>query len=68
MNKEQHETLNRVNSLLEQLCSGNRQQQFYTASSYTYKRNKSDVDITSEYNDTDSVYVKPGVSGSKLFE
>ena len=31
-NKEQHMTMNRVNSLLEQLCSGNGQQKLYTAS------------------------------------
>ena len=67
-NKEQHNTLNRVNNFLEHFCSGNGQRQLYTASTNTYKRNKMEVCITSEYNDTDSVYVKPGVSSSKPFE
>ena len=68
MNEEQHKTLNKVNNLLEQLCFDHGQQQFYTTITNTYKRKKIDVDITSEYNNTDYVYVKPGVSGSKPFE
>ena len=60
--------MNRVNNLPAQLCSGNGQQKFYTANTNTYKRKKMDVNITSGYNDADSVYVKPGVSSSKPFE
>ena len=48
--------------------SGNGQQQLYTASTNTYKGKKIDVDITSEYNDTNYVYTKPGVPSSKPFE
>ena len=67
-NKEQQKTLNRVDNFLGHLCSGNGQQQLYTASNKTHKSNKTYVDIKSEYNDTDSVYVKTGVSSSKPFE
>ena len=67
-NKEHHKTMNRVNNLPAQLYSGNGQQKLYTASTNTYKRKIMDVDITSGYNDTDSVYVKPGVSSRKPFE
>ena len=67
-NKEQQNTLNRVDNFLVQLCSVNGQQKLYTASNKTYKSNKTYVDIASEYNDTDYVYVKPGISSSKPFE
>ena len=50
------------------MCSGNGHQQLYTASTNTYIRNKIDLDVTSEYNYTDPVYVKPDVSSSKPFE
>ena len=66
--KEQYKILNRVNNFLEKLCSGNGQQKLFTTSTNTYKRNKIDVDITSDDNDTDFVYVNPGISRSKLFE
>ena len=66
--KEQYKILNRVNNFLEKLCSGNGQQKLFTTSTNTYKRNKIDVDINSDDNDTDSVYVNPGISRSKLFE
>ena len=66
-NKEQHKTLNRVDNFLEYFCSGNVHQKSYTAINNTYKINKTDVDITSEYNDNGSVYVKPVVSSSKPF-
>ena len=65
-NKEQQKTLKRVNNFLGQFCPLNGQQQSYTASNNNFKRKKIDVDITGE--DTDYVYVKPGVSNSKLFE
>ena len=54
--------------MLEQLCSGNGQHQSYTASTNTYRRKKTDVDLTSEVNNKYSVYVKPFVSSSKPFE
>ena len=66
--KEQYKTLNRVDNFIEQLCSGNEQQQFYTAINNTYKRNKTYIEITSEDNDAYYVYVKYGVLSSKPFE
>ena len=67
-NKEQHKTLNRVDNVFEQFCSGDGQQKSYTSSTKTYKRKKTDVEITGEENDTDSVYVKTGISSSKPSE
>ena len=67
-NKEQQKSLNRVDNFLGHFCYGNGQQKSYTASNKTCKSNKTYVDIKSEYNDTYSVYVKPDVSSSKLFE
>ena len=66
-NKEQHKNLNRVENFLENSCSGDEHQQSYTASNNTYKRKKTDVDITGEENNTDFVYGKHCVSGSKPF-
>ena len=57
-----------VDNFLEYFCSGNVHQKSYTAINNTYKINKTDVDITSEYNNNGSVYVKPDISSSKPFE
>ena len=67
-NKKQQKTLNRVENFLERLCSVNGQQKSYTASTNTYKNKKTYVGITIKDNDTDSIYVNPGVSSRKPFE
>ena len=67
VNKEHQNILNIAENFLEQLCSGNGQQKLYTATTNTYKRKKTDVDLTGESNNKYYVYVKLGVSSNKPF-
>ena len=74
-NKKRQKTLDRVQktpnnaeNFLEQLCSGNGQQNIYTESTNTYKRKKQNSDLTSEDKIKYYVCVKHVISRSQQLE
>ena len=54
--------------MLEQFCSGDGQNQSYTACTNTYKRKKNNVDLTSEDNNKGYVCDKHVISRSQQLE